>query len=201
VKGKQPIQTCAFSLSDVALKFIVSFKSCSIAIAALISLVSCPTWYVRRLHSHPSVTNALGNLASCLTENKLEKIVENIVLTLIIAVELEGLGEVHGVLLLVDEKSASDEDNDTSLVVGGLSIESRDLVLDLLERKADKLLSDSLGAENGSGLKCEHGVRSVESSQTLAIRVEGVVVELDELLGDVLKVLGHLEIWGPVLVG
>ena len=34
------------------------------------------------------------------------------------------------------EKSASDEDNDTSLIVGGLSIDSRDLVLDLLERKA-----------------------------------------------------------------
>lgn len=100
-------QTCAFSHRDVTLKFIVSFKSCSIAIAALISLFSCPTWYIRRIRSHPSITNALGNFTSCLTENKLEKVVVNKVLTLVIAVELEGLGEVHGVLLLVDLRTLS----------------------------------------------------------------------------------------------
>jgi hypothetical protein len=39
---------------------------------------------------------------AALTENKLEKIVVDEVLARLVAVKLEGLGEVHGVLLLVD---------------------------------------------------------------------------------------------------
>jgi hypothetical protein len=137
---------------------------------------------------------------AALTENKLEKIVVDEVLARLVAVKLEGLGEVHGVLLLVDEKSTSNKNNDTTLLVGGLGIDGGDLVLDLLEGEADKLLSNGLGAEDGRRLKGEHRVRSVERSEALAISVKGVVVELNKLLGDILKVSGHLEIWGPVRV-
>jgi len=128
-------------------------------------------------------TKGAGRQCNCfrLTEDKLEDVVVDEVLAIRIAGELEGLAEVHGALLLIDKESTGNEDNDTALVVGGLGIEGRDLVLDLLKGEASKLLGNSLGAEDGSRLESQHRVVSVESSKTLAITVESVVVELNKL--------------------
>lgn len=147
-------------------------------------------------------TKGAGRQCNCfrLTEDKLEDVVVDEVLSIRIAGELERLAEVHGALLLIDKESTGNEDYDTALVIGGLGIEGRDLVLDLLKGEASKLLGNSLGAKDGSRLKSQHRVVSVESSETLAITVEGVVVELNKLLGNFLKVSGHFEVWGPVLV-
>jgi hypothetical protein len=127
-----------------------------------------------------------------LSVNKLEDVVEDEVLARGISGELEGLGVAHGALLLIDEKLASDENDDTAILRGGLGIKGLHLVLDLLERKRSKLLSDGASTENGSRLESQHGLLTVESLKTLAIGIESVVVELDKLLGNRLEV-SHCE--------
>jgi len=106
---------------------------------------------------NPSFLHARFHLC---TVDQAEDVVENEVAALAIGLELEGLSVVHGPLLLIDlhsenlwvssntrkhsgtvevgpyQKSTSDHDQDTTLLVGGLSVEGRDLVSDLGEGKA-----------------------------------------------------------------
>lgn len=108
-------------------------------------------------------TKGVSRQCNCfrLTEDKLEDVVVDEVLAIRIAGELERLAEVHRALLLIDlifvsrrisggcgwsetyKESTGNEDNDAALVVGGLGIEGRDLVLDLLKGEAllEKLLT------------------------------------------------------------
>ena len=91
---------------------------------------------------------------SRLTVNQLEDVVEDKVLLLGVASQLEGLRIVHRALLLIDlerttvssrrldeiriasyQKLASHQNDDAAFDHGGLSIEGGDLVLDLLEGK------------------------------------------------------------------
>jgi hypothetical protein len=117
-----------------------------------------------------------------LTEDQLEHVVEHKVLAAGVAGQLEGLGVVHRALLLIDKELAGDKDEDATLGNGGLGIEGGNLVLDLLERQSRELLSNVLSTEDRSGLEGQHGLLAVERDEALAIGVEGVVVELDELL-------------------
>jgi len=125
-----------------------------------------------------------------LTVNQLEDVVEDKVVAGRVTHQLESLGVILGALLLVDQELAGNENDDAALK-GGLGIEGRNLVLDLLERKRRELLDDGVDAKGGGGLKSQHGLLAVEACKSLAVRVELVVVELDELLCDLFKVASH----------
>jgi hypothetical protein len=137
----------------------------------------------------PSSVHARFHLC---TVDQAENVIKNEVAALAIGLELEGLGVVHRPLLLIDQKSTSDHDQDTTLLVGGLSVEGRDLVSNLGEWKAVQLLENGTSTLNRIGLKGEHRVITVEADKVGPGSVEGLVVELDELISDVLEV-GHFE--------
>jgi hypothetical protein len=56
------------------------------------------------------------------------------------------------------QELASDQDDNTAPVEGGLGIECGNNVLDLPEGEVDELLDDGSGAEEGVGLEGQHGV-------------------------------------------
>lgn len=129
-----------------------------------------------------------------LTVDQLEHIIEHKVLSAsLVTGELESLGVVHGALLLIDKKLAGDENDDTALDHARLSIEGRHLVLDLLEGKRRELRNDGVDTESGSGLESQHRLLAVESRKCLAVSVELLVVEFNELLGNGLEISGHLD--------
>lgn len=137
----------------------------------------------QRQYRHDSTSTNIHHSPSAhpdLTKDQLEDVVVDKVAVGVLG-QVEGLREVHGALLLIDQELASDEDND-ALVGAGLGILGRDLVLDLLERKAAQLLDNGGGTEDGGGLKGEHRLLAVEGNQLLAVGIEGVVVKVDELV-------------------
>jgi hypothetical protein len=125
-----------------------------------------------------------------LTHNQLEEVVENEPLAGGILGEVESLRVREGVFPLIDEKLAGHEDNDAA-GSGRLRIQSADFVYNLLKGEARELLGDGVSAERLSALKSEHRVVPVERRQLRAVRVEGGVVVIDELLRNSLEV-GHL---------
>lgn len=120
-----------------------------------------------------------------------EHVVEDIV-ALTLTKKLESLRVAHGLLLLIDQQTTGDHDHDAALRVRRLSIEGRDLVLHLLEGKRRQLLNNAADALNRGCFEGKHRVVTVETGQRLTVGVEGLVVELHELLSNILEV-GHFD--------
>ena len=79
------------------------------------------------------------------------------------------------------QKLAGYED-DYCVVEGGLSVESGYLVLHLLERQANKLLHDLLPTHTRCVLKRKDALVMVERLQLRTVRIERLVVVLNESL-------------------
>lgn len=100
--------------------------------------------------------------------------------------ELEGLRELHGLLsIAVNDQFAADE-RDNAIVEAGLRIKSDDVVLDA--GQLAQLLEDAGSAKELLALVGHHGVVGVETGEGSAVAVEGSVVVLHELLGDLLEI-------------
>ena len=112
-----------------------------------------------------------------------------------VGLQLEALGVVHRLLLLIDEESAGDEDND-SICAGGLGVEGGNLVLNLLEGESAELLSDGRDTLDRACLEGKHRLVTVEASQASAVSVKGLVVELHKLLGDSVEISHFEEVVG-----
>lgn len=104
---------------------------------------------------------------------------------------MEHLRETLWVLLLIDEQITGDHHKNITVWRGWLRIQSGDTVGHLLERQGNKLLDDILGTLDLGGLKGQHGLLSVEVAQLGSVRIELVVVEFCELLGQGGKIDGH----------
>lgn len=102
-----------------------------------------------------------------LTINKLEQIVVNEPLALRILDQLEGLRIAHGALLLVDQELASDQDQDSLALEGGLGVQGRDSVLHLLEGEA---LEAETRSQNRNRHELQLGVQGLTASfSTIAV--------------------------------
>lgn len=120
-----------------------------------------------------------------------EDVVQNEEAAGAIGLELEALGVAHGLLLLINNESTGNQDNDATLA-GGLGIKGGNLVAHLLEGKGGQLLDNTSGTLNRGSLEGEHRLVTVERSETTTVGVESLVVELNELLSDGGEV-GHFE--------
>lgn len=80
-------------------------------------------------------------------------------------------------------EEAGNEDDDTTRRAGRLAIDGGYGMTALLEREAGELFGDGGGALDLATLEGEHGGVLVEKSKARAIGIEGLVVEIHELLG------------------
>lgn len=97
---------------------------------------------------------------------------------------MENLG-VRERVVAINAQLSGDKHNDiTSLSRSGLGVNIRDLVSDLAKGKANKFLNDSLGTLVLSTGEGEHRVITVEVTELRPVGIEGLVVELAELLGE-----------------
>lgn len=112
-----------------------------------------------------------------------ENVVEDIVRRSI-RDQVENLG-VRERVVAINAQLSGDKHNDiTSLSRSGLGVNIRNLVSDLAKGKANKFLNDSLGTLVLSTGEGEHRVITVEVTELRPVGIEGLVVELAELLGE-----------------
>lgn len=104
--------------------------------------------------------------------------------------DLENLGELQGVLIVIDNQVACNEDHDTLVRRARLAVRLHDLVLDSLERQRGEFLDDVLGALELLALEGQHGRGAVQWTQASPVLIEHLVIVLDKLLSDLIEI-GH----------
>lgn len=97
---------------------------------------------------------------------------------------MENLGVRERVVAINTELTGDKHNDVAALSRSGLGIDIGDLVLDLAKGKVDELLDNGLGTLELSTSEGQHRVVSVEVTELSSISVEGLVVELTELLGE-----------------
>ena len=99
--------------------------------------------------------------------------------------EVESLGKLHGLFGVAIDDEVSTNKRDDAIVESWLSIEGNNLVLDA--GHASQLDHDGLHSQELFSLVGKHRHISVEGLESRSVRVERVVVVLDELLAHFFK--------------
>jgi len=129
------------------------------------------------------------SMCLCCGVHESEDVVQDVEAS-VIALELESLCEAHGLVLASKQKGTGHEDKN-AIVSRRLRIYGVGAVLNSLEWQVLKLLYNSSDTLSSLCLKGEHRSVPIEGSETSAIFVKGLEVELHELLGNGVEV-GHL---------
>ena len=98
--------------------------------------------------------------------------------------QVENLRKHQWGLAVIHEQLTNYKHNDTVVLGVRLTISANQLVLDLFERKRNKLVHNRLSALELLALEGQQGLLAVERAQRRSVRIESVVVVLNELATD-----------------